>query len=179
MNIGKVKATAKIHRADEHQRYSSFLCLQILALPPRSCLFSCSLHPLLPIMSSPLTIHIAKVLCKSPPQPHSTGILRRLYYQFQLLAKYNVCEKREEKIQYKRDERRTRERGEVKWEEWKRKWDSYKHTLILDFSVMGRFSSKNSHGDASSAASPPVASKTCQQYWGPTRLFLSCLWKRF
>ena len=28
------------------------------------------------------------------------------------------------------------------------------HTLMLDFSVMGRFSSKNSHGDASSAASP-------------------------
>ena len=52
-----------------------------------------SRYPLLPVMFSPLTLHIAKVLSvKSPLQSHSTGILRRLYYQFQLSAKYNVCE---------------------------------------------------------------------------------------
>ena len=82
MNIGNVKA---------RQRYTvqmsikgiplPYACKSSLASPTLVLpLLMFSLYPHLPIMSSPLTLHVAKALPKSPLQSQSTGSFRCLHY---------------------------------------------------------------------------------------------------
>ena len=82
MNIGHVKARQRhtvqmsIKGIPLPYACKSSLASPTLVLP----LLMFSLYPHLPIMSSPLTLHVAKALPKSPLQSHSTGSFRCLHY---------------------------------------------------------------------------------------------------
>ena len=82
MNIGHVKARQRhtvqmsIKGIPLPYACKSSLASPTLVLP----LLMFSLYPHLSIMSSPLTLHVAKALPKSPLQSHSTGSFRCLHY---------------------------------------------------------------------------------------------------
>ena len=97
-------------------------------------------------MSSPLTLLVAKLLSRSPLQSHSSGSFAASTINCSRQQSIKRCMwKRDNAKEVAEESKRGGGMGEVEEER--------RYILMLDSSVTDRLSSRNCHGDASSAAS--------------------------